>query len=479
MTQSRSTAIDPLRVAAWVLGTTLLFGICWLLAGASGARPGYDASWHLIWARDLLNGVKPQLNGWAAPTEHPLMLTIAALCALFGGSAPQALIAAELVALDLTLMVAIRLMRATTGSVASGVVGWLLLAGGYGLLLAALRGYLDVWFVLLIVWGAALQAERRDPAAGWVAFGLAGLLRPEAWLLSILSGTVAWRRGDRAGALRLVAAAALAAITWFGFDALITGKPLLSFETARTLALEGDGGGALRVLAVSLFGGIRGPITLLGLLGGGLAIRRLGSHRVWPLVAIGATGLGSATAISVLGLTLLPRYLMLAWLALAMFGGYCIAGWTGQRARTPARRRQMIFGSAVGVVGVVLAVALGTPSKLASEVRIDRAIDNDLSSLLSNPRVKAGLQCGPLTFPSFRLVPDAILTLDDSSISVRARGRIPKPTAGVAVVVSSTDEAYLGRYSHPGIALPVDEAVPPGFRAEASTPTLTAYVRCA
>ena len=479
MSQRRSPLIDPLRAAAWVAGSVLLFGLCWLIAGASGARPGYDASWHLIWARDLLNGVKPQLDGWAAPTEHPLMLAVAAVCALFGGSAAQALIAAELLALALTLVVAIRLMRATTGSAASGVVGWLLLAGAYGLLLAALRGYLDVWFVLLVVWGAARQAEQRDPAAGWVAFGLAGLLRPEAWLLSALSGVVAWRRGDHGGAVRLGAAAALAATTWFGFDALMTGKPLLSFETARTLALEGDGGGPLRVFAVSLFGGIRGPATLLGLLGGGLAIRRLGARRLWPLIAIGSTGLASAAAITLLGLTLLPRYLMLAWLALALFGGYCIAGWTGQQALTPGRKRQLVFGSTVGVAGAMLAIALGTPSKLASEVRIDRTISSDLSSVLRNPKVRAGLQCGPLTFPSFRLVPDAVLTLNDSSITVRARGRLPKPSAGVAVVVSSSDEAYLGRYSHPGIALPIDEAVPVGFKPAASTQTLTAYVRCA
>jgi hypothetical protein len=196
------------------------------------------------------------------------------------------------------------------------------------------------------------------------------------------------------------------------------------------------------------------------------------------LIAIGVTGLASAAAIAVLGLTLLPRYLMLAWLALAMFGGYAIAGWTGQQALTPARRRQMILGCAAGVTGAVAAIALGTPSKLASEIRIDRTVISDLNSLLSNPKVKAGLQCGPLTFPSFRLVPDAILTIDDSSITVRARGRLPKPTTGVAVVVSSTDEAYRGRYSHPGIALPIDESVPPGFRATASTQTLTAYVRC-
>jgi len=479
MSRRSPAAVDPLRAAALAAGAALLFGLCWLIAGATGARPGYDASWHLIWARDLLNGVKPQLNGWAAPTEHPLMLAVAAFCALFGGSAAQALIAAELSALSLTLFVAIRLMRAATGSVASGVVGWVLLAGGFGLLLAALRGYLDVWFVLLVVWGAARQTERRDPAAAWLAFGLAGLLRPEAWLLSALSGAVAWRRGDRAGAARLVAAAAVAAAAWFGFDALMTSKPLLSFETARTLALEGDGGGPLRVFAVSLFGGIRGPLTLLGLLGCGLAIRRLGARRLWPLIAIGATGTASAAAIGLLGLTLLPRYLMLVWLALAMFGGYCIAGWTGQQAMTTARKRQMVFGCAVGVVGGVLAIGLGTPSKLASEVQIDRTISSDLSSLLHNPKVKAGLACGPLTFPSFRLVPDAILTLDERSITVRARGRLPKPAAGVAVVVSSSDEAYLGRYSHPGIALPVDEAVPAGFKAAASTPTLTAYVRCA
>ena len=67
-------------------------------------------------------------------------------------------------------------------------VGWicallLLSRLDYGFLAA--RGFIDVPFLALVVWAAALEAERpRRGGAVWVLLAAAGLLRPEAWLLS-------------------------------------------------------------------------------------------------------------------------------------------------------------------------------------------------------------------------------------------------------------------------------------------------------
>src|SRR5204862_6223438 len=49
----------------------------------------------------------------------------------------------------------------------------------------AVRGYIDIPFLATVVWAGALEASR--PRRGLVVFGLlaaAGLMRPEAWLLS-------------------------------------------------------------------------------------------------------------------------------------------------------------------------------------------------------------------------------------------------------------------------------------------------------
>jgi hypothetical protein len=453
-------------------------GICWLIAGIAGAQPGYDASWHLIWAQDLIAGRLPKFDAWAAPTEHPLMLALCLLCAPFGKHAPQALIALELFGLLLIAPLLARLTAATMGSRAAGFAGWVLLAGAYGLLLAALRGYLDVWFVLLTVWGAARWAEGNRPASGAAQFALAGLLRPEAWLLAGAAAVIQWRSADRRGAWLLAAAAVAPALVWFGFDAATAGNPLLSLSTASTLALEGDGGGPIKVFAVSMLGGIRGPATLLGACGLALAIRNSGTKILMPAIALAATGLVAAAAISIAGLTLLPRYLMLTWVGAATFGGFALFGWTSLPAEGLSTSRWRALGVGAAVLGAIGAVGLGAPAKLTNEVSIDSQISSDLQTLLAQKSVGAGAACGPITFPSFRLVPDAILALDDRSIEVRARGQQPKPTAGVAVLVTTRDETLLGRYSHPGIKLPIDEKVPTGFEHGFTAGSLTAFVRC-
>lgn len=468
----------PLPGAAkWALAVAGLL-TCWIVAGALGAQPGYDASWHLVWAGDVLDWTKPELDGWAAPTEHPLMLGVALVAAVFGEGASQMLIGLELFALLLIAPAAARLTKASMGSAAAGIAAWAILAGAYGLLLAALRGYLDVIFVLLVIWGAARGRE----LGGWrpmaLPFALAGLLRPEAWLLSAFAAGIAIKVGDRRGAKACATAAILPPLLWFGFDAAMTGNPLLSLDTARTLALEADGGGALKVFAVSMLGGIRGPATLLGIAGLVIAVRQRGAAQLLPVALIGATGMITAAGIWIGGLTLLPRYLMLVWLALALGGGFALFGWTGLRGGSSLSRRWRNAGVALTAAGALAAVALGVVGKLSRELAIDRRMHSDLVGLLASPQVREGLGCGPLTFPSFRLVPDAILALGDRSLSVRARGRLPKPEMGVAALVTSGDDELTGRYSHPGIDLPIDEDVPPGFTGGPTSGSLTAYIRC-
>ena len=79
------------------------------------------------------------------------------------------------------------------GRLAAGVAGGLAAAGllltrfNFGLL--ASKGYLDMPYCALVAWAMALEAERpRRGGAVWWLLGLAGLLRPEAWLLAGLYG---------------------------------------------------------------------------------------------------------------------------------------------------------------------------------------------------------------------------------------------------------------------------------------------------
>ena len=458
-----------------VIASAVAVGLAILIVIASGAQPGYDTSWHLVWAQQILGGHSPSFDTWAAPTEHPLLMLIALVAALFGSAAPQVMLVFTLLALFGLLEAMRQLGREVFGSGLTGVVGWVLMAGAYGLLLQALRGYLDVWFLLLVTIAAVQIARNGKATAGWLPLLLAGLLRPEAWLLAGVALLAGWKDAGPDDRRKAIAAVLAPPILWFGLDALVTGQPLLSLKTASALEVV-NSGGPLHVVAGALGGGLRGPATLLGVFGIGLAWKRLGIQKLrLPLALIGA-GLAMALLIAVGGLTLLPRYLLLCDLGLALFAGYAVGGWTVKSNAALWRGA----GIAAILVGATGAIALGAPATLADEVALDRNVHSDLKALLSNSKVTEAMQCGPLTFPSFRLIPDAKLVLNEPQADVRGRAEPPVAVRGVAVtIVRDPDDARVAeRYGHPGIDLPIDERTPNGFRKVAVDGSFEAAALC-
>jgi hypothetical protein len=110
----------------------------------------------------------------------------------------------------------------------------------FAFLLYAARAYLDVPFLALVLWAAAREAEHpaRDavaPAGRGVAglLRLAGLLRPEAW---VLAGAYWLWVGARR--LDLLALAAAAPVAWCAVDLVLTGIPLFSVTSTSALAEE-------------------------------------------------------------------------------------------------------------------------------------------------------------------------------------------------------------------------------------------------
>ena len=457
-------------------GGAVVMTACWLFVGAVGAVPGYDASWYLIWGDQMVGGQKPDLAAWAAPTEHPLMLLVGLACALAGPHASQLLLTLNLVAVICLLPALMALGRVCLTSRESGAVGWLALIGGYALLLMALRGYLDIFFLLSVTVAAVLATERRTVKAA-LLLGLAGLLRPEAWLLALVFLAVSWKRLNRNERIALTASGVLPALLWLAVDGLITGNPLLAMDTARTLAFD-QPGGAVPVFVSALFGGIRLPITVLALLGMVLAWRIHGWRRIEMPLLVGAAGLAIVVQIALQGLSLLPRYFLLADLPLALFAGFAMAGWTGDVTKPMPKGAWRLLGILAAVTAVFVALVLRAPGKLKDEIRLDRQVHGALTSLLASQPVRDGLRCGPLTFPSFRLIPDARLLLGSKG-TIRARGVPPAPTSGVAMTVASTDKRIIDRYSRPGVKLPVDELPPPGFHQIATSGPFVAWARCA
>ncbi len=414
--------------------------------------PDYDAYHHLVWGRDVLAGLTPGFEDPFAPTPHPLYLALGAGLSLAGEHADRLLVLVTVLSLVALVAGAFALGRALFGT-AAAYLGACFVASSFAFLLYAVRAFVDVPFLALVVWAAALEA--RHPRRGALPMALlaaAGLLRPEAW---VLAGSYwLWRLPGSAAGTRvtLLVYAAAAPIAWCVVDFVVTGDPLFSLTSTQALSdsLDRERGLASVPSAFVTFLAdlARAPVALAGVIGLVLALRRFGPRRlVVPLALLGAGAL-TFVAIGVAGLSLIARYLTVPAVALCVLAGYAVMGFaTLEPGPQRTRWRAAAYGAlAVGIA--FLALKAGSFGALRSELRFIERTHDEVSALVAAPRVRAGMRCGALTFPTYRLVPDARWRLDADADAVRSRaaagGRVRSPGA-VAVYVAG-DEKFERRF---------------------------------
>jgi len=454
--------------------------------------PNYDSYYHLVWGRELLDGLPPSFEAYAAPTQHPLYVALGALLSLLGERADRALVGLCLLSHAALVMGTYRLGAAAFGRWA-GALGALFAGASASFLLYAARAYVDAPFLALVVWAGALEAARgagagevrsnpRHPAAPMLLLVLAGLLRPEAWVLAWMYAAWLWPSVTSGARARLLLAALAAPALWALVDLLATGDPLHSFHATTELADDLGREQGLRAVPgafVAFLGAtVRPPVAVLAVVGLGLVLWRgragLAAARV-PL-ALFAAGVATFVGTGVLGLSILPRYLTVPAVALCTLAGFALAGWTTLPAGDRLRERWRRASLAASVVGVLGLAAL-TPSlgPVRDELRFIRTSHDALVALLDDPRVRAGMRCGPLTFPNYRLVPDARWHLDAPRGAVSARSARRRPT-GVAVFVLT--QKGLRRFGFADGASPSTNLVDPGYVPLARNERFSAFVAC-
>ena len=474
MTQAR-------RELWWIAGLAVVAVGAWALLRS---YPNYDAYYHLVWGREILSGSRPGIEVPDAPTAHPLYVVLGALLALvFGEGAERVLILVCVLSLLACGWALLRLGRAVFGTW-PGVAAALLTVLAPTLLLYAARGYVDIPFLALVFWAAALEAgERRRGMPVMVLLTLAGLLRPEAWLLAGLYWLwCAWprdgRRFDPQPALLAVMLAA--PVLWVAFDWWATGNPLHSVSStgAQAEAL-GRERGLANVPGAYLSGleeVLRPPLLLLALVGLAIECVWRRGRRLEVPAALFAAGTAAFVGAGVAGLALLPRYLTVPAVTLTLFAGLALAGWTLLPGDDRRRWRWAAVAGVALVLGLVYAVVrVDVPRKVHRELAFVTGIHDDLVSTLNDPAVRSRLGCGPLSTPNFRLVPDARWLLDASASEVVARSQ-GRPRTGVALVF--TGERAAARY---GRAAGVEEKTnraDEGFREVARHGAITAYAAC-
>jgi hypothetical protein len=200
---------------------------------------GYDAIWALLWGRQIARGDVPEFEAPVAPTPHPLTNLVSAPLSLLGDDAAiTAVLALSWLAFGALVYAAFALGRELFAWPVGAVAAALIATRGL-LVNEAMQALLDIPFLALVT--AACVAEVRRPREGLsvpVLLTLAGLLRPEGWLVSGAYALYALpSHGDR---LKVAAILAAAPLAWALFDLVATGDPLFSLHGTRELAAQLD-----------------------------------------------------------------------------------------------------------------------------------------------------------------------------------------------------------------------------------------------
>ncbi len=406
--------------------------------------PTYDSFYALLWGRNLLHLHLPDFQVYRGPTEHPLAIAFGAFCSLFGQGGARLMVFGSIASFVALVAGVYRLARLCFGPVVGMFAALLMLSRFYDENLAA-QGYLDLSYVALIVWAVALEVQRpRRGTTVFLVLAAAGLLRPDAWVLSgVYWLWCAWPRGtgqppheqsphgqprevspgeppaiDNRRRLLYLGLALIAPLVWVCVDTVVTGNPLYSLQSTAGLAEElGRSQGLSGVVASVWTYGVRIdklPVILGIVLGVPLAVWLAPRRVLTPLVAL-VVLVGVFVAEGAVGASVIDRYLMGAASVGLIFCAVAIGGWSMLERGSKLRRAWMVAAAALVLYGAYAAATTLSLSSLRTTLAYHEEFHEGLASALSNPAVKAELKrCPLLSLPDNKLIPDARWILDSN-----------------------------------------------------------------
>jgi hypothetical protein len=449
--------------------------------------PNYDSYYSLLWGREIVHGHLPHFEGFRLPTEHPLAILAGVILQPFGHSADRVWIVAIL-ASYLALVAGVYRVGRLAFTPLVGAVAAVLVLSRFDFGFLAARGYIDIPYLALIVWAVALEAARpRRGAPVFALLALAGLLRPEAWLLSGLyflwmSWKATWP--ERA---KWLAWAAIAPVGWCLVDGIVTGDPLFSLhytsDSAEVLGRAKTLGELPAAIPAFLADIVKPPVLIAALAGLFASVVLVPKRVVWPGLLL-LSGIGTFVAIGIAGLSIIERYLVVAALAVLIFAAVAVGGWTLLEPGT--RLRRVWAGAATaGVVFVVVLTALHLDlGHFDNELTFRGDAHVALSKILDTPAVRRDLRCGPLTVPNHKLVPDSRWLADLPFERVWARAQVGSKAYPERPQRKGVELFVLGRFAIFKQAYTNDldpatiELPPAGWRLVARTAYYAAYARC-
>jgi hypothetical protein len=374
--------------------------------------PNYDTYYQLLWGQELAHGHLPDYAVYRAPTPHPLSVFVGFLLSPFGLAGDRLIVLLTLAAWIGLLWAVYRFTKHLLGTLVAAIAVVVMLTRT-DIEFFALRGVVDVWFLFFIFAAAAIEV--RSPRRGMpvmVLLTLAGLLRPEAWVLAGVY--VLWllpAKGIR-GIWPYVLLLLAAPVLWVAWDWIVTGKPLYSLtstrETASAFQRNRGVGGALSSFPDYIGANEKVVNDLIGGIGAILALVILGWRARIPL-AMMVLGLFTFFAIAAAGLSVIPRYVAVPSILLNLGVAVSLTAWIF--VSRPRWAHRALIAYAVFSLAVILFRAVPYSNdfqKLHGQEIFVRGQHTNLKAIVDNPRVVALLQdpaCRPITTPTHSAVP--------------------------------------------------------------------------
>ena len=402
--------------------------------------PNYDTYYTLVWGKELANGHLPDYDVFRTPTPHPLSTLVAWVMAPFGTASDRILVLLSLFGLlgfyVVTFVFTERLLGRVIALLAVAVM-----VTRTDMQLLALRAMFDLPFYLMI-FGAALL-ELRRPRCGWpvlLVLALAGLLRPEAWLLAgvywlYLAPDHPAPAADPLRAARRRRAGALAAR-----------RPDRHRRAALLVHLHARGVGRVRPQPRRWATRSARSRTSSAATTGSSRSGSAGSacsSRVYILrrrarcrSRSAGSGVLTFLIIAAGGLSVIPRYLTIPSLLLSLCVAVALGGW---RLIAEPTARKVAIGIAVFSA---LVLAWRAPyyvrdyQKLADQATFIEAQHKGLKGILNAPERGAALQgCHPITVPTHSAIPIIRYETGLPKEAVEASiGQRRRPTQGVLLI---------------------------------------------
>lgn len=404
----------------------------------------YDASYSLLWANDIANGFTPDYGGFIAPTPHPLQTFVSFLALPLGSATTGAL--AWLVLLCFGgLCYAVYLLGSELFNDWVGVLAAIVIITRPAFAKNALAAYQDIPFILFVCWALLLEIRRPHRGAPvLVLLALAGLLRPEAWLLSGLYWLWMWPKSDTRQRVLLALIVGSAPILWAFSDWVISGDLLHSFHGTSALAAQLDRPRSPLVApfwTLKFFGWtLREPLMIgvpIGLVYCWLCAGRQG------LILFGVASLMSVVFVlsTIGGLPLIARYVLTPTASLAVIYAAGVFGWISLPRDFP-RRETWKWVGAGSLTLSILFVPWFIPilKDNARKINDYQSIQADLRDVAQSPVLqKYNRLCGRISTTDHRPVPAFRYEIDGRPGSVQTIGNPETPMAVLALFPANQD----------------------------------------